>query len=139
MRMSPEEFVAFERQRQQKPASLSATQRMQAKGRLPPGQMNKSEEAYSLVLEARKRAGEVLWWAFEAIKFKLADRTYLTPDFAVMLADGAMQFHDVKGAKAIIQEDAAVKMKVSAAQFPFPFFYCFPPKTKGSGWTLEVV
>jgi hypothetical protein len=141
MRMSPEAFVEFERKRQgqQKPAAKTATQRMQAKGRLPPGQMNKSEEAYARVLDIRKLDGEVLWWAFESIKFKLADRTHLTPDFAVMLADGAMQFHDVKGAKAIIQEDAAVKMKVSVAQFPFPFFYCFPPKRVGGSWTIEVV
>jgi hypothetical protein len=141
MRMSPEEFIDFERKRQSKqpPAAQTATQRMQAKGRLPPGQMNKSEAAYALILDARKHAGEVLWWVFESIKLKLADRTYLTIDFALMLADGSIEFHDVKGARAIIQEDAAVKMKVAAAKFPFPMFYAFPPKRVGGTWTIEAV
>ena len=141
MRMSPEDFIQFERDRQSKqaPAAKTATQRMQAKGRLPPGQMNKSEAAYALILDTRKLAGEVLWWAFESIKFKLADRTHLTIDFALMLADGSIQFHDLKGARAIIQEDAAAKMKVAAAMFPFPMFYAFPPKRVGGSWTIEAV
>lgn len=139
--MSPEDFIALERKRQgrSKPVAQTATQRMQAKGRLPAGQMNKSEEAYSRVLDARKLAGEVLWWAFESIKLKLADRTYLTIDFALMLADGGIELHDVKGAKAIIQDDAKVKMKVAAAAFPFPMFYAFPPKRVGGSWTIEAV
>ena len=141
MRMSPADFIEFERQRQgkQAPAAKTATQRMQAKGRLPPGVMNKTEAAYALILDARKHAGEVLWWVFESIKLKLADRTYLTIDFALMQADGSIEVHDVTGARALIQEDAAVKMKVAAAKFPFPMFYAFPPKRVGGTWTIEAV
>lgn len=141
LRMSQEEFLRYETARHAgKPAPApSATKRMQAKGRLPAGQMNESEKAYAEVLEARKRAGEVEWWVFEGIRLNLAPRTTLTPDFVVMLAGGELQLHDVKGAKAIIQEDAKVKMKVARAKFPFALFYVFPPKRKGGEWTLEEV
>lgn len=151
LRMSAEEFVEFERKRlaakpartkapvSTKPGPLSATARMQTKGRLAPGQMNKSETAYAAVLDQRKQAGEILWWAFEGVKLKIAPNTHLTIDFTILLASGELQMHDVKGAKAIIQDDAKVKMKVARSMFPFPMFYAFPPKRKGEAWTLEEV
>lgn len=151
LRLSAEEFVELERKRlaakpsrakapvTTQPGALSATARMQAKGRLAPGQMNKSETAYAAVLDQRKQAGEILWWAFEGVKLKIAPNTHLTIDFAVMLANGELQMHDVKGAKAIIQDDAKVKMKVARSMFPFAMFYAFPPKNKASDWILEEV
>lgn len=86
--------------------------------RKAPGAMNGWERKYSATLEARKQTGEILWWAYEAVKLKLADKTYLTPDFVVMLADGAIEFHEVKG---FMRDDAAVKLKVAANKFPFIF------------------
>lgn len=70
---------------------------IQALGRLKTGQMNKTESAYCQHLEQRKRAGEVAWYRFEGIKLRLADNTFYTPDFAVMLATGEMELHEVKG------------------------------------------
>lgn len=58
---------------------------LQALGRLKTGQMNKTESAYSQHLEMRKHAGEIAWYRFEGIKLRLADNTFYTPDFAVML------------------------------------------------------
>ncbi|WP_282347957.1 hypothetical protein [Pseudomonas sp. PS01301] len=154
LRMSPEAYVEHQRRvlGAAAPASKSAqpvkgaakpvagaTQRLYALGRMADGHMNKTEARYAEHLDALKRTGEVLWWAFEGIKFKLADRTHLCVDFAVMKADGMMQFHDVKGSKGVIQDKAAVKMKVAAAQFPFPFFYAFPPPRVGGDWILESV
>ncbi|EGX16832.1 gp8 domain protein [Escherichia coli STEC_S1191] len=52
--------------------------------------MNKTESAYCQHLEQRKRAGEIAWYRFEGIKLRLADNTFYTPDFAVMLATGEM-------------------------------------------------
>jgi hypothetical protein len=68
-----------------------------ALGRLKTGQRNRTEAAYEAVLELRKHAGEVLWYRFEALKLRLADNCFLTPDFAVMLHDGRLQMHEVKG------------------------------------------
>jgi hypothetical protein len=116
----------------------TGTQKMQALGRQRDGKMNKTEARYAEHLAAEAHAGRVLWWAFEAIKLKLADNTHLTVDFAVMRADGTLAMHDVKGARAIYQEDAKVKNKVAARLFPFSFAVVYPNKTTG-GWDIEEV
>jgi len=76
--------------------------------------MNKTEAAYANVLELRKKAGEVKRWAFEPMKFRLADKTYYTPDFMVTFEDH-LEFHEVKG---FWEDDARVKIKVVAEMFP---------------------
>jgi hypothetical protein len=115
-------------------------QRMQAKGRLPKGEMNATETKYAGHLDELRLAGEVLWWKFEAITLTLAPKTTLTVDFSVMLADGSFEMHDVKGAKAIYTDDAKVKMKVAAQMFPFVFRVVFPvAKGEGGGWNIEEV
>lgn len=90
-----------------------------ALGRLPKGKMNKTEEQYAHILEQRKMCGEILWYKFEGIRFVLADHSCsYTPDFCVLMKDGEIQIHEVKGHWT---DDARVKIKVAAAQFPFAF------------------
>ena len=55
------------------------------------GERNKTEAAYEQQLEFLRRGGEVLWYKFEGIKLRLADNTFLTVDFPVMLKDGALE------------------------------------------------
>ncbi len=106
-----------------------------ALGRLKTGQMNKTEAEYALELERMKQAGEVLWYKFEGVKLRLADNTFYTPDFAVMLADGHLQMHEVKG---FWQEDGRVKIKVAADMYPFAFIALTKiAKNKGGGWAKE--
>ncbi|MGN6121698.1 MAG: hypothetical protein ACTHOJ_01950 [Sphingomonas oligoaromativorans] len=105
-----------------------------ALGRLKTGEMNQTEERYARVLEARKIAGEVAWYAFEGIKFRLADNTFYTPDFAVMLTDGALEAHEVKGHW---EDDARVKIKVAASLYPIRFIAVQAPKRKGGDWSRE--
>lgn len=113
---------------------------MQALGRLKPGQMNKTEAAYDLHLDAMKHHGEIAWYKFEGITLKLAPDCRLTVDFAVMRADGLFEMHDVKGSPHVYTDDAKVKMKVAAASFPFVFKVAFPvPKKDGGGWRVEAV
>lgn len=102
-----------------------------ALGRLPTGKMNKTEAAYAQHLELLKHAGEVLWYKFEAIKLRLADNTFYTPDFLVLMSDGYMQVHETKG---FWRDDARVKIKVAASLYPFRFIAV---KKKGSGWERE--
>lgn len=102
-----------------------------ALGRLKKGVMNKTEAAYELTLKARQQAGEIEWFEFEGMKFRLADKTFYTPDFAVMLASGEMQCHEVKG---FWQEDARVKIKCAAEKFPFKFIAV---KAKRGSWEME--
>lgn len=105
-----------------------------ALGRLPVGQMNKTEAAYSKVLEARQQAGEVAWFKFEATKLRLADNTFYSPDFTVMLASGELQQHEVKG---FMHDDANVKIKVAASLYPFRFFVIRTrAKKDGGGWSM---
>lgn len=91
---------------------------MYALGRLKQGEMNKTEKAYGALLEIRKIKGEVLWYRFEGLKFRLADATFYTPDFAVMLADGSLEAHEVKG---FWVDDARVKIKVASEMYPIRF------------------
>ena len=93
--------------------------------------MNKTEAAYDRHLELRRMAGEVAWYGFEAAKLRLAYKTFYTPDFLVILADGEVQFHEVKG---FWRDDARVKIKIAAEQLPFRFLAIH--KTK-DGWETE--
>lgn len=113
--------------------------RLQALGRLKVGAMNKTEMAYSNRLELLLRAGEIAWYRFEGLKLRLADNTFFTPDFAVMRADGLIECHEVKGARAIFQEDAKVKVKVAAEAYPFRFIVAFSVMHRGQrSWELDV-
>ena len=108
---------------------------LQALGRLKVGAMNKTEAAYAQTLEQRKTAGEVAWYKFEGLKFRLADNTFYTPDFAVLLAGGALEAHEVKG---YWQEDARAKIKIAADMYPLRFVAVQAlPKKAGGGWKLE--
>jgi hypothetical protein len=91
---------------------------MKALGRLPVGTMNKTEARYAKLLDDRLHAGEILWYKFEGVKLRLADNTFYSPDFFVMLADGTLEVHEIKG---FFTEDAKVKVKVAAAMYPFQF------------------
>lgn len=102
-----------------------------ALGRLPLGVMNKTEAAYDAHLRERAHAGVVLWHKFEAVKLRLADKTFYSPDFAVLLRDGLLEMHEVKGHW---QDDARVKIKVAASIYPFRFIAV--TKRKG-GWERE--
>jgi hypothetical protein len=83
-----------------------------------------------------KRTWEVKWWKFEGIKLRLADRTFLTIDFAVLNAQDVLEMHDVKGHKNIITDDALAKTKIAADMYPFVFKFVYPDK---SGWVIEQV
>jgi len=131
--------LAFPSTVQERAASLrhaaNPKRRMQALGRLKTGQMNKTEAAYARHLETRKRVGEVLWYRFEGLKLRLADNTFYSPDFAVMLADGSLECHEVKG---FWVDDARVKIKVAADQYPMRFIAVkVRAKKDGGGWKLE--
>jgi hypothetical protein len=109
--------------------------------RRKPGEMNKTEAAYCAHLEAELAAGRVAWFAFEGIKLRLADRSFLTMDFAVLPVDGGiLELHDTKGSEHMISEDAKVKMAVAAEHYPFIFKVAIPRKKRdGGGWAIRQV
>lgn len=114
---------------------MTAKRALQALGRLKTGTMNKTEAAYAATLDARRHAGEVAWFKFEGIKLRLADNTFYTPDFSVMLADGALELHEVKGHWA---DDARAKIKIAADLYPMRFIAVrVKTKKEGGGWNIE--
>lgn len=113
--------------------------RLYALGRLKRGERNKTERAYEQHLDLLLRAGEIWWYRFEAIKLRLADNTFLTVDFALLNKEGVLELHDVKGSPAIVQEDAKVKLKCAADQYPFLFKMVFPAKGAKGAWDVREV
>lgn len=109
--------------------------RLQALGRLKTGEMNATEAAYRYELELKKIAGLVAWYKFEGLKFRLADNTFYTPDFAVMLAGGQLEAHEVKG---LWRDDARAKIKIAADMYPVTFkAVTKQAKKHGGGWKVE--
>lgn len=105
-----------------------------ALGRLPTGTMNKLETKFSEHLKALEHSGEILWWKFEGVKLRLADKTFLTVDFAAMGSDGLLTMYECKG---FMEEDANVKLKCAAAGYPFRFVLV--TKGKAGLWTLREI
>jgi len=106
-----------------------------ALGRLKPGTLNKTEQAYTTHLANLQYAGFVLWYRFEGLKLRLADKTFYTPDFAVLSCDGTLECHEVKG---FWEDDARVKIKVAADLYPFRFKALKPiAQKRGGGWEEE--
>ena len=101
--------------------------------------MNRTERRYAVeVLEVERHAGHVAWWGFERIKMKLADRCWLTIDFAVVDSHDRLTLVDVKGRKGrtwYAKEDARIKLRVAAEAFPIPVFVAWP--LQGAGWGEE--
>lgn len=111
---------------------MLAKRRLQALGRLKAGAMNKTEASYESLLKQRLMAGEIQWYRFEGVKLRLANNTFYTADFFVMNAEGLLEVHEVKG---FWTDDARVKTKVAADQYPFRFLGV--QKAKGGGWAIE--
>ena len=91
---------------------------------------SKWEEQYRNMLEAKYRVGEILAYEYESITFRLAPKTTYTPDFLVVLPNGKIQIHEVKG---FAREDAIIKFKVAAQQNPW-FEFIMVKKSKTEGW-----
>lgn len=107
-----------------------------ALGRMKAGKMNKTEAEYDALLAQLQMTGEIQWYSFEGMTFKLADNTRYTPDFAVMRTGGVIELHEVKG---FWRDDARVKIKIAAELFPFRFIAVKKrAKKHGGGWDTEV-
>lgn len=92
--------------------------------------LNKTEAAYLKYL----RELNMKWIGIQNITLKLANDTRLTPDFSFIQNSGRFVFVDVKGFQ---REDALIKMKVAARQFPMFDFLIV--KKAGTGWDTRKV
>lgn len=97
--------------------------------------MNKTETAYSELLELRRLSGEIVDYRFEGLKLRLADGAWYKPDFFVVFP-GHIELHEVKG---FWREAARVRVKVAAELYPAFKFIAIKrrPKKLGGGWDQE--
>ena len=87
--------------------------------------LNKTEKAYLCEL---RRLGSP-WVGIQNITLKLGDDCRFTPDFSYISVNGELVFVDVKG---FCRDDALVKLKTAARQYPL-FRFVIIKKTK-CGW-----
>lgn len=79
--------------------------------------MNKTEAAYALILEARKRAGDIHRYGREMITLRWEDGMTYSADFAVWESiDSRLLLIETKG--AFIEGDALVKFRAARAHWP---------------------
>ena len=95
--------------------------------------MNQIETRFAAEIAARATVGDVHSWRFEAIKLRLADKTFYTPDFIAVTKDGEIYLYEVKGHW---EDDARVKVKVAAEMFP-EFHFVGVTWDKRAGWQYE--
>lgn len=95
--------------------------------------MNRLEAEWYQRLQLLIAAGEVDRIIYEGLKFRLADLTWYTPDFTVIMTDGSIEIHEIKGFR---RDDALVKFKVAADQYPWIRWIMVEklPKKRGGGW-----
>lgn len=82
---------------------------------LYPGR-NRWERLYAQELDLRKRAGAIADWRYEGVRLRMADGAWYKPDFLVILTDGLIELHEVKGHW---REAARVRIKVTAELYPW--------------------
>lgn len=133
LRWTEEDLAAHKARKANKGVSLpSEPPKRIAAGQTKRGVMNKSEKEWSVQLDLRKQASEIIEWWFEEITFKLATNTHYRPDFFIQMSDGTYEVHEVKG--RFIRERSFAKFKIAAERFPFTFYLCV--KEKGS-WKVK--
>lgn len=127
-----------------------------AKGRRPKSNgPNGIEAEYAEILKFRTLAGEVAYWGYERLKFRLADNTWYIPDFDVItLPNYTLEIHEVKAqwkekdpvtkqytgrAKIHYEDDARVKIKVAASLYPYLTWIAASKNPFTKGWELEEI
>ena len=119
------------------------------------GKMNTGESHYARHLDALLAAGKISGWWFEFMTFTLAELCRIQPDFTVLLPDGQIELHEIKGGKWVdckdgrewtffAEEDARVKMRMAGSVIPFPLYVIWPNNAKaikkgGDPWCRQKI
>lgn len=104
------------------------------------GSMNKTEAAYARLLEARRVAGEVAWWAFEPLSLRLAKGSSYSPDFVHVESDGLIVCTETKGTAGwSLDSESRTKWKACGERYPLFAFRAATARRKadGGGWDHE--
>lgn len=106
---------------------MTATIRLKgrAQKRRDPGEMTATEKRYAETLVIKQASGEIQRWDFEPERLVIGKNVAYTPDFRLILADGAVVFVEVKPRnwrKIPNQDKGTVKIKVAAEMHPYIFW-----------------
>jgi hypothetical protein len=121
-----------------------AAGRLVARARKPDRHaMNKNEARYSQHLAALRQSGAIAAWTWSPFKVRLGSdwKTTITPDFMVVCNDGAIELVDCKGRKGAgfwAEEDALVKLKCAAEQYPW-FTWVIVWQQKNGEWARRAL
>lgn len=96
--------------------------------------LNKTERAFGEWLLASAPADALIHT--QAVTFRLANGCRYTPDFVVSVPDQKPVVYEVKG---FMREDAAVKIKVAAAAYPWMTFVLVWRKGRASQWEFQKI
>jgi len=94
---------------------------------------NSWERKYATYLDQLKHLHEIQWWAYEAWGFRLADNTFIYPDFAICYPDH-IEIHDTKGE---LKAQWWAKFKILKELYPM-FMYATVKKIK-SEWEVKYI
>ncbi len=94
---------------------------------------NQWERDYASYLEQLRLLHQIEWWAYESWGFRLADNTYIYPDFAICFPDH-IEIHDTKGE---LKAQWWAKFKILKELFPM-FRYATVKKVSGE-WVVKYV
>lgn len=92
-------------------------------------QPNKTEVEFGLMLEARRHKGEFLIVEFEAVKLKVGDGTYYTPDWICQSRYARPVIFEVKGKHR--WDDAIVKYKAAKERYSWADFEMWEKTSDG--------
>jgi hypothetical protein len=105
--------------------------------RRKPGVMNGLESQYADLLDDRKANGEIERYIYEGVTLTIIDpqtalKARYTPDFAVYLPNGELEFHETKG---FLEGDALLKLKAASEKWPHRFVMVKKKlRRDGGGW-----
>jgi len=71
---------------------------------------SKTEARHAAYLNMEKNCGNIKDYMYEPFGIRLADKCTYHPDFLVILPDGKIEIHEIKGAH--VWDDSIVKLKV---------------------------
>lgn len=113
------------------------TKKAKVRVRHEPGTMNQTEARFEReYLKPLQAAGRIDAYGFEIEKVKVgSDTCWLTIDFTIVWADGQIERVDVKGGGPA-EEDARVKMKAAALQYPHYHWSWWIYQGKAKGWKV---
>lgn len=95
---------------------------------------SKLERDYARYLDSCKTAGEIWDWMYHPWRLRLAEGTYYTPDFLVVIPGGLIELHETKG---FMREAARVRLNVAADKFKYITFKLI--KRARHGWDITEV